>query len=515
MKALKSCLSRRRFLEAGGKCLGAASALSLLRQDTALAQEIPDQITSMSASQLSSAIRAQQVSCVEVMRAYLDRIHRYNPTYNAIVSMVDDDELVRQAELGDRALERNEYWGWMHGMPHAVKNLANAEGLETSYGSRIYAGTIASEDSLHVARIRAQGAIFIGKTNTPEFGWGSQSYNDVHGTTKNAYDPTLTAGGSSGGAASGMATHMLPTADGSDMMGSLRNPAAFNNVIALRPSQGRVPGISSDLYYDQLSIDGPMGRNVEDTIRLLGTMAGFDSRVPLSLRDAIPSYETFRAAELSGFRVGWMGDYEGYLATEPGLLDLCERSLEAISAEGVIVEDCKPVYDMARLWDTWLTFRHWSASRDKALYDDPETRKLLKPEIIWEIEGSFDMPASRVSEAAIARSDWYKALHALFERYDILALPTAQVFPFSADVHWPQSIDGRPMDTYHRWMEVVIGGTLAGLPVVNLPAGFDDQGRPMGIQFIGPMAQDREVLEFGMAYEAATDYLDRRPTLER
>ena len=192
---------------------------------------------------------------------------------------------------------------------------------------------------------------------------------------------------------------------------------------------------------------------------------------------------------------------------------LCERSLEGISSHGVVVENCMPAHDMARLWQTWLTLRHWALSSSKALYDEPETKKLLKPELVWEIEGSFDMPASRVAEAAIARADWYRALHALFERYDILALPTAQVFPFSADTHWPKSINGRAMDTYHRWMEVVIGGTLGGLPVVNLPAGFDGRGRPMGMQFMGRMGDDRKVLEFAMAYEAATDYLDRRPVL--
>ena len=471
-------------------------------------------IIAMTASQLSVSIRDRKVRCAEVMQAYLARIRRYNPVYNAIVSMIDDDELMKQAELADRALDKDEYWGWMHGMPHAVKNLANARGLETSHGSRIFEGTIAEEDDLQIARIRAQGAIFIGKTNTPEFGLGSQSYNDVHGTTRNAYDPRLAAGGSSGGAACGMATHMLPIADGSDMMGSLRNPGAFNNVIGFRPSQGRVPSVpSDDLYYGQLAVDGPMGRNVEDTIRLLGTMAGYDSRAPLSLRDEIPAYQEFRKPDLSRFRVGWMGDYEGYLAMEPGVLKLCESALEGISKHGAMVENCKPAYDMARLWQTWLTLRHWALSSKKELYDDPEKRKLLKPEVVWEIEGSFDMPAARVSKAAIDRADWYRALHHLFELYDILALPTAQVFPFPADIHWPKSINGKAMDSYHRWMEVVIGGTLAGLPVVNLPAGFDKQGRPMGMQFLGRMGQDRAVLEFAMAYEAVTDYLDQRPTL--
>jgi len=497
--------------------LGGASGLGVLMslgQKTVLAAELPSNPTDMSASVLSAAINQREVSCVEVMQAYLERIHRYNPVYNAIVAMVEDDELIKQAELADRALDRDEYWGWMHGMPHAVKNLANAKGLETSLGSPIFAGTIAAEDDLHIARIRAEGAIFIGKTNTPEFGLGSQSYNPVHGATGSAYDPNLTSGGSSGGAACGMATHMLPTADGSDMMGSLRNPGAFNNVVGFRPTQGRVPTVpSNEVFYAQLATDGPMGRNVEDTIRLLGTMAGYDSRAPLSLRDKIPSFDEFRKVNLDDYRIGWMRDYDGYLEMERGLLGVCEASLNGLTAHGAVIEDCRPDYDMARLWQTWLTFRHWAIGGMKPLYDDPDTRKLLKPEVIWEIEGSFDMPASRVAEAAVARTDWYRALHAQFEHFDILAIPTAQVFPFSKDTHWPQRINRKRMDTYHRWMEVVIGGTLSGLPVVNLPAGFDAKGRPMGIQFIGRMGHDRRVLEFAMAYEAVTEHLERRPEL--
>jgi amidase len=502
-------MDRREFL---GGATGVGIAMSLPAD--ILASEIPSELTELSASQLSAAIRLQHVTCVEVMQAYLNRIHRYNPAYNAIVSMVPDDALLAQADLADQALNNDEYWGWMHGMPHAVKNLANAKGLETSEGSPIFAGTVATEDDLHVARIRANGAIFIGKTNTPEFGLGSQSYNPVHGATGSAYDPGLTAGGSSGGAACGMATRMLPVADGSDMMGSLRNPGAFNNVIGFRPTQGRVPDIpKSDLFYQQLSTNGPMGRNVEDTIRLLGTIAGYDSRSPLSMRDRIPAFDAFRKQDLSGFRIGWMGDYDGYLPTERGLLPLCESALAIAASAGAIVEECRPDYDMARLWQTWLTFRHWSMGSFSELYNDPETRKLLKPEVIWEYEESIDMSARRLANAGPDRSDWYRALLSLFETYDILALPTAQVFPFSKDIHWPKVINRKTMDTYHRWMEVVIGGTLSGLPVVNLPAGFDSGGRPMGMQFIGRMGEDKKVLEFAMAYEEVTDFLSRRPVM--
>ncbi len=506
-------VGRRDFLKlmAG---IGATQSVSLVSSPRLFAQSLPTEITAMSASQLSVAIRSRQVSCVEVMQAYLDRIHQVNPVYNVIVSMVDDDLLIDQARFADQALSKEEYWGWMHGMPHAVKDLANARGLETSFGSPLFAGTIAENDDIHISRIRGQGAIFIGKTNVPEFGLGSQSYNTVHGTTKNAYNPALTSGGSSGGAASGMALQVLPTADGSDMMGSLRNPAGFNNVVGFRPSQGRVPATPGDLFYHQLSLNGPMGRNVEDTIRLLHTMAGFDPRSPLSLKDTIPDYKSFRKSHFLDYRIGWMGDYNGYLATEPGVIGLCEGALTRLDQFGVIVENCQPEYDMARLWQTWLTFRHWSQTGRQSQYNDPDIRRQFKPELVWEIEGSFDISGERLSRAAVDRADWYRALLKLFQNYDILALPSAQVFPFDANIHWPKSINGRTMDTYHRWMEVVIGGTLAGLPVVSLPAGFDDKGRPMGIQFIGRMGRDKEVLEFAMAYEAVTDYLQVRPEIQ-
>jgi len=476
----------------------------------------PSDITHLSASELSVAIRKKRVSCVEVMQSYLAKIHRHNPTYNAIVSLLEDDVLLQKASEADEALQRGEYWGWMHGMPHAVKDLADAKGLASSYGSPLFAGMIAKEDSFHIGRIRAQGAIFIGKTNTPEFGFGSHSYNEVFGTTGNAYNPALSAGGSSGGAAAALATQLVPCADGSDMMGSLRNPAGYNNVVGFRPSQGRVPSPYEDgeVFYEQLSTDGPMGRTVEDTIRLLETMAGYDDRAPLSLRDKIPPYSEFKAPELRGLKVGWMGNYQGYLIMEPGVLDLCETALEGLTKNGAIVEACVPDYDMARLWETWLTLRHWSSSYLKQIYDDRPSRALLKPEAIWEYEGSLGMTAARVSTAAKGRSAWYSGLQTLFERYDVLALPTAQVFPFPGEIHWPQSINGKPMDTYHRWMEVVIGGTLAGLPVVSLPAGFDELGRPMGIQFIGRMGQDQQILEFALAYESVTDYLDHRPVLK-
>jgi len=307
---------------------------------------------------------------------------------------------------------------------------------------------------------------------------------------------------------------MLPVVDGSDLMGSLRNPAAFNNVVGYRPTQGRVPGRGTgDLFYQQMSARGPIGRNSEDVIRLLHSLAGHDADRPLSLRDEVPPFEQFEARELRGLRIGWMGSYEGYLAMEPGVMDLCEASLANLESEGAIVESLTPEYEMDRLWRTWLTLRHWSRHGSRADYDDPAKRRLLKPEAIWEIEGAFDASGEDVYAAGVARADWYRAVGSMFENYDLLALPTSQVFPFSKEVHWPASINGREMDTYHRWMEVVIGGTLAGLPVVNVPVGFDERGRPMGMQLMGPFGEDRRVLEVATAYERVTDHLARRPDL--
>jgi len=506
-------MDRREFM-GGASGLGVAMALSVTSTEGAHASDLPGDITDMSASRLSLAIKQREASCVEVMQAYLARIHRYNPVYNAIVSMVDDDVLIDQAREADQALSKGEYWGWLHGMPYAVKDSKDVQGMPTSQGSPIFAGTIATEDDFDVARIRRQGPIFIGKTNLPEFGMGSQSYNPVFGVTGSAYDPALTAGGSSGGAACGLATHMLPVADGGDLMGSLRNPGAFNNVIGFRPTQGRVPsGPDGDLFYQQMGVSGPMGRNTQDTYRLLHSMAGDYTGRPLSLRDDLPDPDQLQAADLQGVKIGWLGDYDGYLPTEPGVLAVCEASLRTLSDNGVVVEPCMPKYDMDRLWQTWLTLRHWTRHGMRDLYDDPKTKSLLKPEAVWEIEGSFNTSAADIYAAGIARADWFRVLRSLFDQYDFLMLPTAQVFPFSKDIHWPKEINGKAMDTYHRWMEVVIGGSLAGVPVVNVPAGFDKGGRPMGMQLMAPFGDDQRALEFSMAYEKVTGHLQRRPEL--
>ncbi|WP_219271846.1 amidase [Pseudomonas sp. Xaverov 83] len=470
-------------------------------------------IVELDAIELSRAIHARQVSCHEVMQAYLAQVERFNPTVNALVSLRSHEEVLAEASQRDRELDQGQSRGWMHGMPQAIKDLAATQGLRTTLGSPLFAEHIPQEDAISVARVRASGAIIIGKTNVPEFGLGSQTYNSVFGTTGNAYDPRLVAGGSSGGAAVALALRMLPVADGSDMMGSLRNPAAFNNVFGLRPSQGRVPhGPAPELFVQQLATEGPMGRSVADVARLLSVQAGYDPRVPLSLKEDPAVLGEPLQRDFKGARLGWLGDYNGYLPMEDGVMSLCETALKDFAALGCEVEHCQPDFSLERLWQTWLVHRHWLIQGSLgAAYADPQKRSLLKPEAQWEVQGGLQLSAADVYQASANRSDWYCALGKLFERYDFLLLPTAQVFPFDAQQPWPRLVAGREMDTYHRWMEVVIGPTLAGLPSMNVPVGFNPQGLPMGLQIIGPAQADRAVLQLAYAHEQLTRWVQRRP----
>ncbi|WP_150560164.1 amidase [Pandoraea bronchicola] len=468
-------------------------------------------IVALDALALSDAIRTRRVSCREVMQAYLAHIAQYNPAVNAIVSLRDADTLLAQADERDQQLANGQYLGWMHGMPHAVKDLAACAGFPTRKGSPLTSTAPDTQDSISVARIRAAGAIFIGKTNVSEFGLGSHSYNPVFGVTRNAYDTTRIAGGSSGGAGSALALRMLPVADGSDMMGSLRNPAAFGNVYGLRPSQGRVPyGPAPEIFVQQLSTDGPMGRTVADVAQLLATQAGYDARSPLSMARETPPFASALQRDVKGVKLGWLGDYGGHLPMEDGVMALCEASLRDFTAMGCEVEACAPDFAPERLWQTWLTLRHWLVNGSLGeMYADPARRDKLKPEAQWEVEGGEALRAADVFRASVDRSEWYRSLARLFERYDFLLLPSAQVFPFDAQMHWPSSVAGKPMDTYHRWMEVVIGPTLAGLPAISVPVGFDARGLPMGLQIIGPAQADLAVLQLAYAHEQQTQWVRR------
>ncbi len=461
-------------------------------------------ITRLTAAELSRSIHARSVSCVAMMEAYLDRIDRVNPALNAIVSLRERGGILDDACACDRELADGHSRGWMHGFPIAIKDLSEAKGLLCTWGSKLFEDFVGQTDDTHVERIRAAGAILIGKTNTPEMGLGSHTTNSVFGATRNPFDNGRSAGGSSGGAAVAVAARLLPVADGSDMMGSLRNPAAFNNIVGFRPSFGRVPsGKGNEIFMRQLATAGPMARNVQDAALLLAIQAGYDVRDPQSLPNE--ALDIRPEADHAGTRIAWLGDFGGYLPFEDGVLDVDRKALNVFSAIGCEIEEIVPQFDMDTLWMSWVTLRAFNAGNGLLpLYSDPEKRPLINAQAVWEIERSLRQTSAEIFDASVVRSDWYKLVCQLFERYDYLVMPSAQVFPFDVDKKWPDEIAGRQMDTYHRWMEVVIGPSMAGLPVAAMPAGFGPNGLPNGIQIIGRPRGDRQLLQFALAYEQAS-----------
>ena len=486
-------------------------------------------ITDLTAHALSDAIHRKQFSCREVMQAYLQRITDVNPRVNALISLQDGDDLLRQADARDAQLARGESMGWMHGMPQAIKDLSNVAGIPTVMGSPLMRKFVPSEDGLMARRMKAAGCIVIGKTNVPEFGLGSHSFNEVFGVTRNPYDLSRTAGGSSGGAAVALATHMLPVADGSDFMGSLRNPAAWTNVFGFRPSQGRVPMWPvADAFIAQLGTEGPMGRTVQDVALLLGTQAGYDPVAPLSIAsnlyatNNIANYSTstwanslFFPKNVKNIKIGWLGDLSGYLAMEPGILDVCEQGLARFTGLGCTVDAMALGTAPEPVWQAWLVWRRaLVAARIAPFLTNPKNRAHIKPEALWEHDEAATLTGNQLMAASAQRTAFYQHLLTLFETCDFLALPTTQVWPFDAALRWPQHINGIEMDTYHRWMEVVIYATYAGLPCISIPVGFDARGLPMGMQIIGKPQADLEVLQLAHAYEqVAQEVLQRKPAV--
>lgn len=456
---------------------------------------------------LSTEIARGKLSAQDLMQATLDRIEAVNGDVNAIVSLRDADTLMAEARAADASAPK----GWLHGIPIAIKDLANAQGLPTSMGSPLFAGQIAAQDDLMVARLRAAGALIIGKTNTPEFGLGSHTYNPVHGATHNPYDLGKSAGGSSGGAAAALATGMLSVADGSDMMGSLRNPAGWNNVYGMRPTWGTLPGEPvGDVFMHHLATSGPMARTPADLAALLDTMAGADPAQPhsRSMDAMVPAL----AQPLGQQRIGWLGDWGGAFAYEDGISAISEAALGQMEALGHHVTRISPPFDAARMWDSWITLRSFAvAAGSHPLYDDPAKRDLLKPAAVWEIERGMAMSAMEVHHASIARSDWFRRTLALFDEVDVLVLPSAQCWPFDVTIDYPREVAGRAMDTYHRWMQVVVPASLLGLPVVNIPIGFGDNGLPAGLQLIGPRLSDARLLQLAQDWHLATDWPNARP----
>jgi amidase len=474
-----------------------------------------DDLTDLDAHALSGAIHARRFSCRELMQATLARVHRLNPGANAIVNLAADDTLLAQADICDAELARGHSRGWLHGVPLAIKDTGHAVGFPTTLGSPLLRAALPNQDSLYVARMKAAGCVVVGKTNMPEFGLGSHTDNPLFGPTANAWDARRSAGGSSGGAAVALALRLMAVADGSDFMGSLRNPAGWNHVFGLRPSQGRVPAWPKpDVWVAQLGTDGPMARTVRDLARLLDTQAGFDPRAPLSLATESASFVPPAGASVRGLRIGWLGDLGGHLATEPGILPVCESALQRMADAGAAVEPLDLGFSADRLWDAWLVWRRaLVAPSVAAVLGGSGAREQIKPEALWEYDRGSQLPFADFMQASTVRTAFIAHLCGLFDRFDALALPVAQVWPFEMATHWPREIAGRTMDTYHRWMECTLYATFAGLPALSVPAGFDAAGRwPAGLQLIGRPRGDAALLHLAAGYEALVpELLARRP----
>src|SRR5215472_9516046 len=377
------------------------------------------EIVMMDGCALANAIHSKQLSCVEVMNAYLDHIEHINPHVNAIVALQDGDDLLAKARASDQQLARDGPVGSLHGFPFAAKDLIAVKDLRMTMGSPILKDFIPNADSVMAERLRRAGAIFIGKTNTPEFGLGSNTYNPVYGITRNAYDQSRSAGGSSGGAAVALALRMLPVADGSDYGGSLRNPAGWNNVFGFRTSYGRIPADGRDAWLPSMGVLGPMARNVRDLAMLLAVQTGFDPRVPLAIKEDGAIFRQHFQKEYRGKRIAWGGDLSGAMPCEPGVLDLCKAATKTFEGLGCRVDEAHPDFAFNALWRAVVRLRGWLEGAGLlAYYQDPKTRALLKPEAIFEVETGLKLSAYDVTEASVTRTEWYHVVRRFFERYD-------------------------------------------------------------------------------------------------
>jgi len=464
------------------------------------------------ARRLARLIRNRKLSATELMRATIAQIERVNPRVNAIVTFLPEQALA-QAKALDRRLARprTAALGPLAGLPIAYKDLVSTKGIRTTRGSPIYADHVPDADAALVERLGAAGAITIGKTNTPEFGAGSQTFNAVFGATRNPYDLSKTCGGSSGGAAVALACGMLPIADGSDLGGSLRNPANFCNVVGFRPTPGRVPAYPTDDAWDTMSVLGPMARSVEDAAFLLAAMAGPDPRAPVTLDAPGRAFAGALKRDFRKVRVAWSQDLGG-LPVDARIRRVLETQRKTFEALGCIVDEATPDLDGAD--EVFHVLRAVAyATKYAPLLE--KHRHQMKDTVIWNIEAGLALDAGRIARAHALRSKVYHALRTFMQRYEFLIAPVSQVPPFPVDQPYVTEINGKKLTTYIDWMKVCFRITSASHPAISVPAGFtdDDPPLPVGVQIVGRYRDDFGVLQLAQAFESATGFAKRRPAI--
>ena len=462
----------------------------------------------LTATELALKIRSGEISAVETMEAHLAQIEKVNPQVNAIVTLVPELAL-EQARKADEKLAQGGKLGPLHGLPVAHKDLVPTKGIRTTFGSPIFQDFVPEEDALLVERIRNAGGISLGKTNTPEFGAGSQTFNQVFGVTKNPYDLSKTCGGSSGGAAVSVACRMLPFADGSDLGGSLRNPTNFCNVVGFRPSVGRVPSWPNEAGWNSFAVDGPIARTVEDCALLLSVLAGPDARSPICLPESGAVFQQSLERNLKGIRIAWSADLGG-LPVDSRVTETLEAQREVFEDLGCIVEEGFP--DFTDADEIFKTFRAWYFELKLASLL-PEHREKMKETVIWNIESGMKLSGPELGRAEVKRTALFHRVREFMQNYDFLALPVSQVPPFPLEQEYVSEINGMKMETYLDWMRSCYYITVTGQPAISVPSGFTDDGLPVGLQLVGRPQDDLGVLQLAYAFEKATGFYKKVPDL--
>jgi amidase len=462
------------------------------------------------ATTLQQLYRSRKVSPLEVMQAVFARIDAVNPRLNAYVTLARESALAG-ARKATAALTRRASLGPLHGVPVSIKDLTPTKGLRTTWGSKIFEHHVPDEDALYVARLKAAGAIVVGKTNTPEFGAGGNTFNAVFGVTRNPWNPALTCGGSSGGAAVALATGMGPLAQGSDLGGSLRTPAAFCGVVGFRTTPGLIPVYPSDLAWDSLAVTGPMARTVADVALMLSVMAGPDDRAPLSYEvDTRRFPAAVKRPSIKGWRVAWTPDLNGLIPVDHEVAAVAERATRVFRSLGARVERACP--DFSEVNDIVLATRGIgmvARHADKLAQWEPVMQKGL----VWNIKQGLSLTPEQIARGETLRTRLWQRVRGFMETRDLLVLPTVAMPPFPVEQPYPTEINGKTAEHYTQWFFLTYGITVTGLPVISVPCGFTKAGLPVGLQIVGRRRQEAAVLRAAAAFEAAAPWADKIPPI--
>ena len=485
-----------------------SAPLSAQTTSTSQVSSGPTDICFLRAIDMVDLVRRKKLSSREIMQAHLRQIAGVNPKVNAMVTMVPEDKLLAQAAAADEALAHGKWLGALHGLPVAVKDLHETEGIRTTYGSPLHRDFVPEFDCRVVQHEKQAGAIVVGKSNVPEFGLGSQTFNPVFGPTRNPYDLTKTCGGSTGGGSVALACGMVPLADGSDMGGSLRNPPNFCNVVGIRPSPGRVSGIPTELGWFTLSVQGPVARNVADCAYFLSVLAGYDSHLPISIDQSGEQFAKPLERNFKGVRVAMFKDFG--LPWEPDVKNAIHAQRKIFESLGCIVEDAEP--DLRDANECFVGWRHWSTELAfgdlVAVHGDQ-----LNSYIHWHVEEGRKLTGPDLSRLEAKRTELYNRMHAFMNNYEFFVLPVNQVLPFDVKTHFPTEIAGTRMENYISWMKSAYYISTVGNPAISVPCAFSQSGLPIGLQIVGRHHEERGILQLAYAFEQATNIGRRRPPI--